>query len=531
MTSAHLLVLRGGLVVDGSGSAPRRADVAILGDRITAVGEVDDATVAEEIDVRGRVVTPGFVNVLSHAWDSLQVAPYASSDLLQGVTTEIFGEGLSLGPTSPALERLLDAEGRIPGTRTDFTRLADGLDHLVREGVAVNVASFVGGHNLRALAAGLDAGPLSLRQLDRVRGVLAEELADGALGLGTALIYPPGCFASTAELVALAEVVAEWDGLYVSHLRSEADDLLDGIDELLEIGRRARVRCEVYHLKAAGRANWPSMAAALDRIERARDDGQSVTASMYPYTAGATSLISCVPPWYHAGGALARNLADPATRSRIRDEVADGDGWENLYRASGGGAGILLLGDLDDGRRIDGRRLDRLAADVGRDELELLLDVCARQPGMMAAFFSVDEENVRATLRRPWVSVCSDSPAFVDEAPWNALPAHPRAYGAFARVLGHYVREERVLDLPDAVRRMTSLPAGTLRLTDRGRLTAGAFADVVVLDPQSVADTATFEAPHSYAVGVEHVIVNGVRVVEDGEITGARPGRRLRRGA
>jgi N-acyl-D-amino-acid deacylase len=530
MSQARPLVLRGGLVVDGSGGAPRRADVAIRDDRITIVGEVEDGLGAEEIDARGKVVAPGFVNVLSHAWDSLQVAPYANSDLLQGVTTVVFGEGFSLGPSSPALERLLDREGRIPGARTDFVRLADGLDHLVRSGIAVNVASFVGGHNLRALAAGLDARPLTAPELDRARGVLAEELADGALGLGTALIYPPGCFASTSELIALAEVVAARDGLYVSHLRSEADGLLDGIDELLEIGRRAGVRCEVYHLKAAGRANWPSMAAALNRIERARDDGQPVTASVYPYTAGATSLVSCVPPSYHAGGALARNLADPATRASIRAEVADGDGWENLYRASGGGSGILLLGDLDDGTRVDGRRLDRLAADVGRDELDLLLDVCARQPGMMAAFFSVDEENVRATLRRPWVSVCSDAPAFVDESPWNALPAHPRAYGAFARVLGHYVRD-RVLGLPEAVRRMTSLPASTLRLTDRGRLTAGAFADVVVLDPDSVSDTATFESPHRYAVGVEHVIVNGVRVVTDGKITGARPGRRLRRGA
>jgi N-acyl-D-amino-acid deacylase len=531
MSPAHALVLRGGLVVDGSGGAPRRADVAITGDRVAVVGEVSCGLGAEEIDARGMVVTPGFVNVLSHAWDSLQVAPYANSDLLQGVTTEVFGEGLSLGPSSPALERLLDREGRIPGTRTDFVRLADGLDHLVSGGVAVNVASFVGGHNLRALASGLDARPLTAPELDRVRGVLAEELADGALGLGTALIYPPGCFASTTELIALAEVVAERDGLYVSHLRSEADGLLDGIEELLEIGRRAGARCEVYHLKASGRANWPTMAAALDRIERARDDGQPVTASMYPYTAGATSLISCVPPQYHAGGALARNLADPATRAGIRAEIADGTGWENLYRASGAGAGILLLGDLDDGTRLDGRRLDHLAAELGCDEIDLLLDLCARQPGLMAAFFSVDEENLRATLRRPWVSVCSDSPAFVSDAPWNRLPAHPRAYGAFARVLGRYVREERVLDLPEAVRRMTSLPASTLRLTDRGRLMAGAYADVVVLDPQAVADTATFDAPHRYAAGVQHVFVNGVQVVADGAITGARPGRRLRRGA
>lgn len=530
MSPARRLVLRGGLVVDGSGGPPRRADVAIAGDRITTVGVVDDGADAEQIDARDKVVAPGFINVLSHAWDSLQVAPHADSDLLQGVTTEVFGEGVSLGPASPALERLLDREGRVPGTRTDFVRLADGLDHLVRGGVAVNVASFVGGHNLRAIAAGLDPRPLDRAELGLIRSVLAEELADGALGLGTALIYPPGCFAPTTELADLAEVVADHDGLYVSHLRSEADGLLQGIDELLEIGRRTGARCEIYHLKASGRANWPAMTAAIERIERARDAGQSVTASVYPYTAAATSLISCVPPSYHAGEALSRNLNDPGTRARIRAEIGDGSGWENLYRASGGGAGILLLGDLDDGTRIGGRRLDRLAADLGRDEIDLLLDVCARQPGMMAAFFSVAETNLRATLRRPWVSVCSDAPAFVNEAPWNAVPTHPRAYGAFARVLGHYVREEQVLELPDAVRRMTSLPAQTLRLADRGLLTAGAFADVIVLDPRAVADLATFETPHRYATGIEQVIVNGVRVVVDGAITGARPGRRLRRG-
>jgi N-acyl-D-amino-acid deacylase len=532
MSSPRRLVVRGGTLVDGSGGAPRRADVAITGDRITTVGDVSDAAGADEIDARGRVVTPGFVNVLSHAWDSLQVAPYANSDLVQGVTTEVFGEGISLGPTSPALERLLDREGRVAGARTDFPRLGDGLDHVVRTGVAVNVASFVGGHNLRALVAELDDRPLAARELDRLRTVLADELSDGALGLGTALIYPPGCYATTDELVALAEVVAEHDGLYVSHLRSEADRLLDGVDELLEIGRRSGARCEIYHLKASGRPSWPAMATAVERIERARDHGQPVTASMYPYTAGATSLVSCVPPSYHASGALLRHLGDLGARARITAEIAgDRGGWENLYVAAGGGTGILLLQDLHDGTPIDGRRLDRLARDLGRSELDLLLDVCARQPGMLAAFFTVDEENLRIGLRQPWVSICSDSPAFVDEAPWNQLPAHPRGYGAFARVLGRYVRQEGVLGLADAVRRMTSLPAQTLRLAGRGLLTPGAFADVVVLDPETIADTATFESPHSYAVGVEHVLVNGVPAVRHGALTGERPGRRLRRGA
>jgi N-acyl-D-amino-acid deacylase len=525
------LVLRGGTVVDGTGGVPRQVDLAIAGDRITLVGELDAQVDAVELDVGGRVVAPGFVNVLSHSWDSLQVAPHANSDLVQGVTTEVFGEGLSLGPSSPELEGMIDRDGRIPGTRTDFTRLGEGLDHLETAGVAVNVASFVGGHNLRALGTGLDNRPLTGSEVDRLRGVLADELTDGALGLGTALIYPPGCFASTDELVALAEVVGEHDGVYVSHLRSESDGLLTALDELFEIGRRAAARCEIYHLKAAGQNNWPAMAVAIERVEDARERGDRVTASMYPYTAGATSLISCVPPAYHSGGALLRRLGDPAVRRAIEDEIGrPGGAAENLYLAAGGGAGILLLEDLADGTPINGRRLDRLAGDLGRSEFELLLEVCARQPGMMAAFFTVDEDNLELGLSRPWVSICSDAPAFVIEPEWIGLPTHPRSYGAFARVLGHYVRERGLIGLPEAVRRMTSLPAETLRLRDRGLLVPGAFADVVVFDPELVADTATYDAPHNYAAGVDHVLVNGVPVVRDGAVTGALPGRRLRRG-
>lgn len=526
------LVIRGGLVLDGTGAPARRADVGIDGDRIAVVGPLDSDIDADEIDATGLCVSPGFINVLSHAWDTLQVEPYGRSDLLQGVTTEVFGEGISLGPTSAGIEAIVESWGRIPGSRTDFVRLADGLDHLAGAGTALNVASFVGGHNLRALAGGLEDAPLPSAALDRIRGVLDEELADGALGLGTALIYPPGCYAGTDELLALAEVVGRHDGLYVSHLRSEADRFLEALAELIGIGRRAAVRAEVYHLKAGGRANWPAMSTAVEAIEAARSTGPSVSASMYPYTAGATALTACIPPRHHGGGPdrLARRLADPTTRHDIAAEIGSPSGdWENLYLAAGGGRGILLLDDLPDGTPVAGRRLDELARVTGQDEVGLLLDICRQAPGTLAAFFTVDEANLQLGLRQPWVSICSDAPALTAAPPWTDAPAHPRTYGSFARVLGHYRREVGLLDLAEAVRRMTGLPARTLRLDGRGILAPDAYADVVVFDPDTVADTSTYDAPHRYAVGVRHVLVNGVPALREGTVTGALPGRRLRR--
>lgn len=527
------LVVRGGAVVDGTGSPARRADVAIDADRIVLVGEVPADVDAIEIDATGHVVAPGFINVLSHAWDSLQVGRHGHSDLLQGVTTEVFGEGVSLGPSCTAMERIIDRGGRIPGTRTDFARLGEGLDHLQQRGTALNVASFVGGHNLRALGGGFDDGPLCRDGLDLVRGVLEEEMSDGALGLGTALIYPPGSFARTDELTALAEVVARHDGLYVSHLRSEGGRFAEALEELLSIGRLAQARTEVYHLKAGGRSNWPKMAVAIEAIEVARATGQAVSASMYPYNASATSLITCVPPRHRVGDPqwLRRCLADQTVRQEIKAEIrADDPEWENLYQSAGGGSGILLLEDLYDGTPVNARRLDALAHDLGRDDLDLLLDVCQHQQEMDAAYFTIDEANVRLGLCQPWVSICSDAPAFVAEPPWTDVSAHPRTYGSFARVLGHYARDLGLFDLPEAVRRMTSLPAETLRLRDRGVIAAGAMADVVVFDPGRISDTATYDAPHSYATGVRHVIVNGTPAVLDGAVKDALPGRRLRRG-
>lgn len=528
------LVIRGGTVFDGTGSEGTRADVAVDGDRVVLVGNVPESVDADVLDATGMAVSPGFINILSHAWGSLQVDGSGASDVHQGVTTEVFGEAFSLGPSVPALTEATEQfNGLVLGGQVDFARLADGLDHLERQGIAPNVASFVGGTNLRVIGAGLTDGPMAAAELDRVRGVLAEEMADGALGVGTALIYAPGRYAGTDELVALCEVVAEYDGLYISHMRSEGDQFLECLDELLAIGERAGVRTEAYHLKAAGRSNWPKMRIAIDRISEARAAGRSVAANMYPYTAGGTSLAAAIPPSFHDGGTrvLSERLADPAVREQIVSEItAQTAEWENLFVGSGGGSGVLLLNDLKDGTRTGGRRLSEIAHDLGVEPVEALLEIVRRDISIAAAYFMIDEDNVRLGLSQPWVSVGSDAPTNRPEAPWTSRAVHPRTYGTFARVLGHYCRDEGLFPLAEAVRRMTSLPAATLRLTDRGLLREGSFADIAVFDPATIADTATWENQHSYAVGMKHVCVNGTPILRDGELTGATPGRRLRRG-
>lgn len=526
------LVIRGGEVHDGTGRPGRRADVAVLGDQVVEIGEVVTDG-APTLDASGLVVCPGFINVLSHSWGSLQRDGRGASELLQGVTTEVFGEAFSPGPATPDVVESLSAFGIAQGQRADFARLSEGLDHLEREGVAPNMASFVGGHNLRVIAAGLGDGRPARAELDRAVGVLEEEMADGALGVGTALIYAPGSFADTDELVELSRVVGRHGGTYISHLRSEGEQFLEALDELLEIGKRAEVRAEVYHLKAAGRRNWAKMAEAIERIEAARGRGQPVGANMYPYTAGGTALSASIPPEFHEGGpdALATRLGEPGERARMAAAVSvPGRGFENLFLAAGGGEGILLLSADGSGTAYLGRSLKEVAGERGTEEIETLLDLVAEDPTIGAAYFIIDEENVELGLRQPWVSIGSDAAAMAADGPDAEQPTHPRTYGTFARVLGHYGRERRLFELPEAVRRMTSLPAEALQLAGRGRIETGSFADLVVLDPETVADTATYTDSHRYATGVRHVVVNGTPVVRDGEFTGALPGRRLRRG-
>ena len=530
------LIIRGGTVHDGSGGPGRTADVLIENDRIVAIGPDlaganDDAAV---LDATGLAVAPGFVNVLSHAYFSLERDGRGLSDLYQGVTTQIFGEGISIGPFTPAVRAELEA-GREPSDpELVWNRLSEFLAHLESKGVVQNVASFVGAHNLRMIGAGADDRPMTAAELAEVSGVLDEELADGALGLGSALIYPPGCFASTDELVALSKVVAARGGMYISHMRSEGDHFLEAVDELIEIGRRAGLHAEIYHLKAAGRHNWPKMTQAIERVEAARATGQPVTADIYPYVAGQSGLAASIPPDFHDGGheALAARLADPAERARIRAAVVTpSDRWENLYLAAGGAEGVMLLPDPNgQAAKYHGLSLQQAADANNEDPVEMLCRLVEQEPSLNSMYFMMDEDVLRSALRNPWVSVGSDAQTFATEAPYSDLPTHPRAYGTFARILGRFVREESLLSLPEAVRRMTSLPAGNLGLRDRGLLAPGNYADVVAFDPGTVADRATYEEPHQYAVGMKHVVVNGTVALADGVPTGNLPGRALRRG-
>ncbi|MFE3176641.1 amidohydrolase family protein [Amycolatopsis sp. NPDC059090] len=515
------LVLRGGSVLDGTGTAARRADVAIAGDRIEAIGDVRDAG-APVLDAEGCVVAPGFINVLSHAYETLQLDPRGLSDVYQGITTEIFGEGRSMGPVTGRMTSLVAAEPPLFGMRTSWPRLDDFLTDL--SGSGLNIGSFVGAENLRMPFAGNEDRPLTDDELTAACALLDEELGAGALGVGSALIYAPGSYASTEELIAYARVLAKHDALYISHIRGESDRLVDSVDELIRIARESSARAEIYHLKASGRQNWPLMSTVLDRVEQARADGLGITADIYPYDAGSTFLSAFIPPRFHEGGALAARIA--SSREEIKAAILEpGQDWENLYLGSGGAEGILLLG-VGSASVRPGQTLAE--ASGGGDPLDTLLDLVAAEPNVMVAEFTASEADTRRALKQSWVSVCTDSEAIAAEAPFTDTSIHPRTYGAFARVLGPWVREG-VLPLEEAVRRMTSLPAENLRLVDRGVLRPGAFADVTVFDPAAVRDNATYADPHRYADGMRHVLVNGKAALRDGKPTGVLAGRAVRR--
>lgn len=535
------LLIKGGLVFDGLGNPGRVADIAIDADRIHSISEpgAEVPPGVAVIDATGLAVSPGFINVLSHAWASLQVDGSGPSDVLQGVTTEVFGEAFSMGPSGPGFTEAMVAWGVPDNIRMDFSRLSEGLTWMEKSGVSVNVASFLGGSNLRMLGAGFENRRMTADELARVCEVVDEEMAEGALGIGTALIYAPGNYADTDELVALCEVVGRYDGLYISHMRSEGDQFLECLEELLTIGARAGCRTEVYHLKAAGTHNHHKMAEAIARIEQAKAAGVDVNANMYPYPAGGTALAAAIPPEFHDGGLdkLAERLTDPEQTAKILAKLAaPSDDFENLFHGADEGRGILFLSNLKDGLETAGRYLPEVAELLGIDDLaEALLEVVRRDYSVGAIYFMMSEDNVRLGLSQPWVSIGSDAPAEVlpvadEESSFSALPTHPRAYGTFSRVLGHYSRDVGLFTLEEAIRKMTSLPAGNLRLKDRGQLISGAFADIAIFDPATVNDTATFDNSHSYATGMRHVIVNGEPVLLDGQITAARPGRRLRRG-
>jgi N-acyl-D-amino-acid deacylase len=535
--AAYDVLVRGGTVYDGSGAPPRRADVGVRGDRVAAVGDLSSAAARTVVDASGLAVAPGFVNVLSWATDDLLADPRSQSDLRQGVTTEVFGEGESYGPWSEAMkQRRLAMQGDFR-FEIDWTTLGEYLRRLERRGVTPNVASFVGTGTLREHVVGLDDVRATPAQLEAMSELLHREMEDGALGIGSSLIYAPDAYSSHEELVALAKVAARHGGSYVTHMRSEGDRLLEAVEETIRVAREAGIAAEIYHLKAAGEANWPKLEAVVARIEAARREGLRVSANMYTYTAGATGFDACLPPWSREGGwsAVFARLRDGATRERILREMRAGDaGFENLCRLAGSPERIRLVAFRNEALKpLTGKTLGEVAASRGRTPEDTVLDLVVEDGSRVGVvFFLMSEENVRRQVRLPWVAFGSDAGSMAPEGVFLKASTHPRAYGNFARLLGRYVREEGLLTLEEAVRRLSSMPAESLGLDRRGRLVPGHFADVVVFDPATVADRATWENPHQYAVGVRHVLVNGVVALRDGEHTGAFPGRALRgRGA
>ena len=529
MNAGPDVVIRGGTIYDGSGGTPFAADVAIDGDRITVIGAVRGRGRAE-IDAAGLAVTPGFINMLSWATTSLIADGQSQSDIRQGVTLEVFGEGWSLGPVNDTMRReQTEQQGDIKYDIT-WTTLAEALDTIAARGISTNIASFVGAATVRIHELAHDDRRPTHEELGRMRALVDAAMRDGALGVGSALIYAPATYADTHELVALAEVAGRHGGMYISHMRSEGNRLVEAVDEVIEIARRASLPAEIYHLKQAGRSNWTKLDAVIDRITRAREEGLAITADMYPYEAGATGLSSCFPPWAHEGGlrATLARLRDAEQRNRIRDEMArPGTDWENLYEAAGTPEGIVLVAFKNERLKpLTGRTLAQIAAERGADPRDVAMDLVLEDESRVGmVIFMASVENLRREIGLPWMSFGSDAGSLAPEGVFLKSQPHPRSYGTFARVLGRFVRDERAAPLEDAVRRMTGFPAANLKLDRRGLLRPGYFADVVVFDPARVADHATYTEPHVYATGVAHVLVNGASVLRDGEHTGARPGR------
>jgi N-acyl-D-amino-acid deacylase len=527
------VIVRDGTIYDGGGGTPYRADLGIRGDTIAAIGDLAGATAATSIDATGLAVAPGFVNMMCWANESLIEDGRSQSDIRQGVTLEVMGEGESMGPLTAAMKEEMARRQEDIHYGISWTTLGEYLELLERRGVSPNVASFLGAATPRIHVVGHDDRPPTADELERMRELVRQAMKEGALGVASSLIYPPGSFATTDELIALARVAGEHGGMYISHLRNEAARLPEAVDELLTIAREAAVRAEIYHFKSSGEANWPRFDEAIAKIEEARSQGLQITADVYTYPAGSTGLNAAMPPWVQEGGfeASLERLKDPEMRRRIAREMGEAsDAWENMYLGAGSPDNILLVGFKSEALKpLTGKTLTEVAAMRGRSPEETAMDLVLEDESRVGTvYFTQSEDILRRAIALPWVSFCSDAASLAPEGVFLKSSTHPRAYGSFARLLGRYVRDERLLPLAEAIRKLTSLPAETLRVERRGRLAEGYFADVVVFDPARIQDHATFTEPHQYATGMVHVLVNGVQVLAGGEHTGATPGRVVR---
>ncbi len=524
------LVIKNGLVYDGLGKPPVRGNVYIRSDSIVATGVWKNLSGKKEIDARGFAVAPGFINMLSWATTSLIEDPKSQSDIRQGVTLEVMGEGESMGPWSEEMKKLdRDNQGDIK-YEIKWTTLGEYLSYLEQKGIATNVASFVGATTVREHEIGFADRPPTNDELERMKSLVRVAMEEGALGVGSSLIYAPAFYAKTDELIELCKVASQYGGSYISHMRSEGNRLLEAVDELINISREANLPAEIYHLKAAGESNWNKMDAVIQKVESARASGLRITADMYTYPAGATGLDASMPPWVQEGGLKAWivRLKDSKTRERVKKEMSTPtDAWENLYLAAGSAERVLLVGFKQDSLKyLTGKTLAEVSKLRGTSPEETAMDLVIDDGTRVSTvYFLMSEGNIKKQIAQPWVSFGSDAESMAPQGNFLKSNPHPRAYGNVARLLGKYVRDEKVVPLEEAIHKLTSLPAENLKLKRRGKLLPGYFADMVVFDPKTIQDHATFDKPHQYSTGVLHVFVNGVQVLKDGKHTGATPGR------
>ena len=525
------VVIRNGTVYDGSGKAGIRADVAIRGDKIAAVGDLSRAKANTIIDAAGLAVTPGFINMLSWSNDSLLADGRGQSEIRQGVTTQIMGEGWSWGPVNAAIKKRMKAEQGDIKYDIEWNSLDEYLYFLQRKGVSQNVASYLGATTVREYVLGLENKKPNADEMEHMRRLVEREMKNGALGIGSALEYAPAYYADTDELIELCKVAARYKGKYITHMRSEGVRLLEGIDEVIRISREAGIPAEIYHFKAAGQAHWNKMDAAIAKVKAARREGLKITANMYVYTAGGAPLSACIPPWAMQGGEIVmrRRLRDPEDRKRVLDDIRNKTDWPNFYRNAGSPDRLLLVSFKQERLKpLQGKTLVEIAKQRGKDPVETILDLLVEDESSVGTvYFITAEENIRKLVPLPWISFGCDEAAQAPEGLFLRSMPHPRAYGNFARLLGKYVREENLVSLEEAIRKLTNLPATNLGLDRRGSLKEGHFADVVIFDPKTIIDHANYAKPHQYATGVRHVFVNGVQVLKDGEHTDAKPGRAL----
>ena len=526
------VLIRNGTIYDGTGAPPYSADLAISGDRLTTIGDLSDYSADMEIDADGLAVAPGFFNMLSHAHASLLTDGRAMSDILQGVTFEVLSE-ISLSPLNDTTAAIYGAMLQEEDLELSWRQLGEYLEVVEQSGVSPNFATFVSAATVRMNVLGMDDVDPNPEQLETMKAQVAKAMQDGALGLTTALIYAPATYAETEELIELAKVAGSYGGIYTAHMRSEANQFIESIDETLRIGREGNLPVKIHHLKAGGKPNWHKMDIAIEKIEALRKEGIPVTADMYTYVAGATGLDASMPTWVQAGGyeKWAERLRDPEIRAKVKAEMAtNAQDWENLgYLA--GPQGLILIGFKNEvlKEKYAGKTLAEVAKLREQDPRDTIIDLVIEDGSRVGTvYFLMSDENVKKQIRQPWVMFGSDGDAPAAEGKTLEQGAHPRTYGNVARLLGKYVRDEKVISLEEAVRRLTLLPAQTLGISKRGRLVSGHFADVVIFDPEKIADHATFAKPHQYSTGMVHVLVNGVPVVADGKHTGATPGRAIR---